>query len=571
MNKFNFMCLLFCVIFSVQGCSKVLEPVSLVIKKNDIEYVKSQENFEVNIKELTFQNSLVANKDFYPRQIMINGSGSNANVFNEADFLNTSIPTDLPKSDYLIGVGDELYFEQLKKFIVTKPNWPPLINAKEYLLGIGDILSFTKIMGANDVAVSLDSTTGGFISASKENDTLYTTSSAVGSNGNILLLGMGNIKANNRTLDQVRNELRSMLIRNGSTPNFQLEISEFNSKNVFINYPEADHVINVPLTNRVMNLKDVILTYNLLDKDDDEVIIIFRRDNIAYRFTAKQIFHDNSPEVILKNKDEITIKVYDNLVTTTTATVGSKGEIFFPTIGNLNVKNRTLNDVFNQIESILIKKGNQPNFKLEISNFRSKKAYLVDKSGGNFIIPLSSDIKNLKELLISIKSIKFPLNSLSLVTIKRDNQLFRLTLDKVLDTKTPDIWIKDRDQIELEHFPYKPGKVYALSGAGKALILPIEPSKRETLANILFAPGGALSNLSAKRSEIYLLRGKKPTTAYHLDAQNVSRILVAANTELRPNDIIYVADRPIISFNRLLGEISPLRTLLRDIDQGNIP
>lgn len=571
MNKFNFMCLLFCVIFSVQGCSKVLEPISLVIKKNDIEYVKSQEDFEVNIKELTFQNSLVANKDFYPRQIMINGSGSNANVFNEADFLNTSIPKDLPNSDYLIGVGDELYFEQLNKFIVMKPDWPPLISSKEYLLGIGDILSFTRIMGANDVAVSLDSTTGDFLSASKEKDTLYTTSSAVGSNGNILLLGMGNIKANNRTLDQVRNELRSMLIRNGFTPNFQLEISEFNSKNVFINYPEADDVVIEPLTNRVMNLKDVILAYNLLDKDDDEVLIIFRRNNIEYRFTAKQIFYDNSPEVILKDKDEITIKIYDNLLTTTAATVGGNGEILFPTIGNLNVKNRTLKDVYNQIQSILIKKGNQPNFKLEISKFRSKKAYFVEKNGGNSIIPLSSDIKNLKELLISINSIKFPLNSLSLVTIKRDNQLFRLTLDKVLDTKTPDIWIKDRDQIELEHFPYNPGKVYALSGAGKALILPIEPSKRETLANILFAPGGALNNLSAKRSEIYLLRGKKPTTAYHLDAQNVSRILVAANTELRPNDIIYVADRPIISFNRLLGEISPLRTLLRDIDQGNIP
>jgi polysaccharide export outer membrane protein len=113
--------------------------------------------------------------------------------------------------------------------------------------------------------------------------------------------------------------------------------------------------------------------------------------------------------------------------------------------------------------------------------------------------------------------------------------------------------------------------VFTLSGAGRAQVVPIDPSKRETLADILFTKNGALNNLLAKRSEIYLLRGKDPSAAYHLDAQNVSRILVAAKTELRPNDIVYVADRPIISFSRTLSEILPLRTLLRDIQNNNIP
>ena len=99
----------------------------------------------------------------------------------------------------------------------------------------------------------------------------------------------------------------------------------------------------------------------------------------------------------------------------------------------------------------------------------------------------------------------------------------------------------------------------------------IDPSKRETLADILFTQRGALNNLLARRSEVYLLRGKNPSVAYHLDAQNVSRILVAAKTELRPNDIVYVADRPIISFSRTLAEILPLRILLSDIRDNNIP
>ena len=130
---------------------------------------------------------------------------------------------------------------------------------------------------------------------------------------------------------------------------------------------------------------------------------------------------------------------------------------------------------------------------------------------------------------------------------------------------------KAKDQIEINVLKYKTGQVFALGGHGNATIVPIEPSKRETLADVLFVPAGVLNNQLAQRSEVYLIRGRDPSKAYHLDAQNVSSLLVAAQTELRPNDIIFVAERPIISFARTLGEINPLRNLLRDIQNNNIP
>ena len=70
---------------------------------------------------------------------------------------------------------------------------------------------------------------------------------------------------------------------------------------------------------------------------------------------------------------------------------------------------------------------------------------------------------------------------------------------------------------------------------------------------------------------MYLLRGKEPVVAYHLDAQSPTRLIVADAMELRPNDILYVAEQPIISFNRALATILPLRILLRDIQDENIP
>ena len=46
---------------------------------------------------------------------------------------------------------------------------------------------------------------------------------------------------------------------------------------------------------------------------------------------------------------------------------------------------------------------------------------------------------------------------------------------------------------------------------------------------------------------------------------------MAAETELRPNDIVFVADRPLISFARVLSEVTPLRMLLRDIRLDTLP
>ena len=190
---------------------------------------------------------------------------------------------------------------------------------------------------------------------------------------------------------------------------------------------------------------------------------------------------------------------------------------------------------------------------------------------GNIVIPLTNTAITLRELILENRSFVPSNTGLSIISLKRNGQVFRMTVDEILDPETQDVWIIDGDQIEVESLDYKPGQVFALSGAGSAQVVNIDPSKRETLADILFSANGAFNNLLAKRSEIYLLRGKNPSVAYHLDAQNVSRILVAAKTELRPNDIMYVADRPIISFSRTLSEILPLRILLRDIQNDNIP
>ena len=96
-------------------------------------------------------------------------------------------------------------------------------------------------------------------------------------------------------------------------------------------------------------------------------------------------------------------------------------------------------------------------------------------------------------------------------------------------------------------------------------IVNIDPEIRQILADILFTSDGVLSAPGANRSEVYLLRGTDPVVAYHLDAQSPTRLIVADAMELSPNDILYVLEQPIVSVNRNLAPITPLRAVLQEI------
>ena len=160
--------------------------------------------------------------------------------------------------------------------------------------------------------------------------------------------------------------------------------------------------------------------------------------------------------------------------------------------------------------------------------------------------------------------------AVTLITLKRKNSTYSFNLRELLSNRISPVYIIENDTIIVDKLPYKPNKVFILGGVSPQIVN-IDPSLRESLADLMFTQNGILSSVSAKRSELYLLRGKSPIVAYHLDAQSPTRLIVAENMELRPNDIIYVAEQPIASFNKALGTIAPLRLLLRDLNNNDFP
>jgi protein involved in polysaccharide export with SLBB domain len=571
MTRFKLIACCITSVFFLISCNKILEPIALYGAKQNIAKEAGQEEFEINIKSLTFETAKKANSSPYPRQLISTGSGSRANVFNETNFLKSSFPKPSSSPNYLLGVGDKISFTQLNEFETKVAQWPSASEETEYLLGPGDELIFAQ-SNDNTKNISILLSTEANINPSKNSSEVFTSKGIIGTNGNILFFGLGNILAANRTLEDVRTEVRNILIREGLAPNFQLEVSGFKSKKAFVTIDnDSGNSQTIFLNNLPITLKQIALTANLSQSMKNFAVVRLTRNAKEFRLTAEQLFNLSAPEIIIRDNDQIEIEIINNISTQTETIVGSRGNILLPRIGSISAVNRTIDDIHKEITTILIGKGLKPNFQLELIGFSSKQIYLVQKNVSSKVVPLINSNITLRQLLFESNNISTPVNSLAVITLKRNGQAFRMTGDQILDPKTSDIWVADKDHIEIESLTYKPAQVFALGGAGSAEMVFIDPSRRETLADILFTPKGALNNLMAKRSEVYLLRGQNPSVAYHLDAQNVSRILVAAKTELRPNDIVYVADRPIISFSRMLGEINPLRILLRDIKDGSIP
>ena len=572
----------------LHSCSEILEPVSFFGGTQGVEAQSVQEDFEINIKSLTFESARDANNAPYPRRLMQTGIGSEANVFDEADFVTSNIPPSSERMDYLLGIGDQLLYTQLNEFVTSTTQFLTEEIDTDYLLGVGDELTLIQL---NEVASGLssiisnipkagDDANNGNAGKPQSSESVLKTSGLVGTDGNILLLGLGSIKAESRSLGDIQTEVRNILIRNGLAPSFQLEITGFNSKKAFVTFPNPDKILGnnmVSITNLPITLKELVINYGLRPSSKDTTIVSLTRDGQKFRMTAGQMFDRSSSRIVIKDRDQIEIDEAAAGSTSIEAVVGSRGNILLPGIGSLKAENRSLTEVQADITRILMEKGLIPSFQLEVTDFKSKKFFLVAENYGTKVIALTHSEMDLKEAVLSnilgdnTSNINDSGNDLTVIELVRKGLSYRMTLQDMLNGRGSKVFIQDGDTIELKDFKYKSGQVFALSGAENAKIVPIDPSKRETLADILFTENGALSNVLAKRSEIYLLRGRSPSVAYHLDAQNVSRILVAAKTELRPNDIVFVADRPIISFARALGELSPLQMLLRDVRRDTLP
>lgn len=572
MTKFFYYILLLFLAGLLIGCSQVLQRIDLNINAEDSSL---QQEFDVIEKTLTIKEAKSQKTAPYARAVLQNGRGENARPISEKLALKSEFPKTRKPSEYKIGIGDTISFSRLiennRSLHKKMNNWPKQNVESTYQLGIGDTLALTLIKKANDLPTTApmnsENSQNVIINPQQPEDKIESTA-RIGSDGSVLLLEVGRLEANGKSLNALRSEVRNILIRNGVSPRFQLEIVEFKSQKSYLTINSRSEVII--LDDQKTTMRDILTSANVGIKPGVITRIRLQRNGKQFSISLRELYGVNAKNIDIKSNDHIFVEDSSANMRVTSSIVDHEGNIVFESIGKVRAAGLTISKLRKNIENLTRPVPDSQNaFQIQVTDFASQKALLSIQGKPGVLIPITDIPLKVSEVLAEA-GLSIDGTHITQISLKRDRDTYVFTLDELINSNSSDVYIQPNDRITATILPYKENKVFILGGVSPQ-IFKINPVNRETLADILFTSGGALSASSAKRSDVYLLRGSNPVVAFHLNAQSPTRLFVADLMELRPNDILFVAEQPIISFNRTLATILPLRILLRDIQDENIP
>ncbi len=301
-------------------------------------------------------------------------------------------------------------------------------------------------------------------------------------------------------------------------------------------------------------------------------------------------------------------------------TVQDDGAIAIPNVGRINVAGMTLEDAEAVLFQALVSRQIDPTFSLEIAEFNSRKVSIGGAVSSPTVVPIRLTPLYLDEALAAAGGVSSRDLEYTSVRIYRDGSLYQIPLQQMysdpnlqriplingdsvfvdtayelekaqayfeeqitiaeyrqaartqaLNALNSEIAIRRGDltearenyraQIELGavdlDYVYLTGEVNQQS----RFALPY--GHTASLADALYGNGGGVSNAEANAKEIYVLRGSNDPrefgalTAWKLDARNASNLHLATRFELRPNDVVFIAEQPITRWNRVISQISP--------------
>ena len=300
-------------------------------------------------------------------------------------------------------------------------------------------------------------------------------------------------------------------------------------------------------------------------------------------------------------------------------TVQDDGAIAIPDVGRVKVADLTLEEAEAALFQRLLEAQIDPSFSLEIAEFNSKRVSVGGAVGNPTIIPITLTSLTLDQAVAGAGGIRTPDLDYASIRLYRDGDLYQIPLEQYLrradlqkmrlvagDSVFVDTEYQlDRaqayfaEQITLQQFRQQ-ARTQALAELSTVVNLRRESlqegranfeaqvqndavdrdyaylagevnnsgrftlpfGRKSTLADALYSEGG-FDTKTGNPSQVYVLRGSSDprefgaVTAWNLDARDATNLILATRMELRPNDIIFVAEQPVTRWNRVLTQITP--------------
>ena len=193
--------------------------------------------------------------------------------------------------------------------------WPKQKAATEYKLGIGDTLDLTLMKDVNSFEqlspISRGNADDGtsaqnlFIN-SQQNDNTVNTIGRIGSDGSVLLLEVGRLEADGKSLNELRSEVRNILIRNGVSPRFQLEILEFKSQKSYLTVNSTSQVIF--LKDQRTTMRDIHNSAGIGSKPGVITRIKLQRRGKEFYISLRDLYDNNLNNINIERNDHVFVE-----------------------------------------------------------------------------------------------------------------------------------------------------------------------------------------------------------------------------------------------------------------------
>lgn len=301
-------------------------------------------------------------------------------------------------------------------------------------------------------------------------------------------------------------------------------------------------------------------------------------------------------------------------------TVQDDGAIAIPDVGRARLAGLTLEEAEAEVFRLLVQNQISPSFSVEIAEFNSRHVSVGGAVARPAILPIGFTPLTLDEAIVAAGGTSVRDAGLASIRIYRDGTLYQLPLRmfisspeaRALHLMDGDAVYVDsefdldraeahfRQQIELSSLHQQArtlaleelraemdlrrgvleetrgnfekrlelgaevrDHVYVAGEVEKQGRVPLPFGQRATLADALYTEGGGFPNMTGNPRQIYVLRGSPEpeefasVTAWNLDARNAAHFVLATRFELRPDDVIFIAEQPITQWNRALQQLVP--------------
>lgn len=301
-------------------------------------------------------------------------------------------------------------------------------------------------------------------------------------------------------------------------------------------------------------------------------------------------------------------------------TVQDDGSVNIPDVGRVRIEGLTVDEAEAVLFQRLVENQIDPTFSLEVSEFRSQRVSIGGAVGKPGVINVTLRPLYLDEALAQVGSVSVSDLDFGSVRIYRDGSLYQIPLDSLyasadlqrtrlidgdsvfVDTEyqldraedyfsqqitLTQVRLQARNQARSElsteiqlrrsdlteaRSNYRTRRelgdtdqdyVYITGEVGSQTRYALPYGRQATLADALYDEGNGLDRATGDVSQVYVLRSSSDprelnaVTAWHMDFRNAATLTLATRFQLRPSDVIFVAENPVTRWGRTIAQITP--------------